>query len=68
MTTAQDVSDKLVALRAWLAEARVELEREMDPEATPAEPSEDAHRHWCSMAIGQLGPAKTLVSPGAKVA
>jgi hypothetical protein len=48
------VSQKLVALRAWLSEARVELEREMDGESTPAGPSEDARRHWCSMAIGQL--------------
>ena len=26
MTTAQDVSEKLIALRAWLSEARQELE------------------------------------------
>ncbi len=54
MTTAQDVSEKLIALRAWLSEARQELEREVDLEGTPAGPSEDARRHWCSMAIGQL--------------
>ncbi len=54
MRTAQDVSEKLIALRAWLSEARQELERQMDREATAVGPSEDARRHWCSMAIGQL--------------
>jgi hypothetical protein len=44
MTTAQDVSEKLIALRAWLSEARQELERELDREAATG-PSGEAARH-----------------------
>lgn len=55
MSTAQDVTGKLIALRAWLAEARDELEREMDREgAGPWAPGDDARRHWQSKAVGKL--------------
>jgi len=48
------VSEKLIALGNWLAEARRELERELDSQGTPATPAEVVRRDWCSMAIGQL--------------
>jgi hypothetical protein len=58
MTVAQDVSEKLIALGNWLAEARRELERELDraldSQGSPAIPAEVVHRDWCMMAIGQL--------------
>jgi hypothetical protein len=54
MKIAQDVSEKLIALRAWLSEARQELERQLDREATPRGPAAEAIRQWQAMAIGQL--------------
>lgn len=54
MTTARDVSEKLIALRAWLSEARQELERQLDSETAPRGPAEEAIRQWQAMAIGQL--------------
>lgn len=60
MTTAQDVSEKLIALRAWLSEARQELEREVDREGTPAGPVDEVRQHWCSMAIGQLAALRDM--------
>jgi hypothetical protein len=57
MTTAQDVSEKLIALDHWLSEARRELERELDRELdnhTPATPAEIVRRDWCMRLVGQL--------------
>jgi hypothetical protein len=54
MTTARDIAGKLIALRAWLSEARQELERELDHETAPLGPAEEAIRQWHCMAIGQL--------------
>jgi hypothetical protein len=55
------VSEKLIALGNWLAEARQELERELDREAATG-PSGEAARHWCSMAIGQLELLRDVAS------
>jgi hypothetical protein len=62
MTPAEDVSSKLIALRAWLLESRLELERELDREPVPRTPAAEAIRHWKSMAIGQLELLRQMTS------
>ncbi len=62
MTVARDVSEKLIALGNWLAEARRELERELDSQGTPATPAEVVHRDWCSMRLGSLNYCTTWLA------